>query len=142
MSVPTTIQSNQVPLSLSTDGITYKNVVCKRTWGFNLTSAVNTEETDCGVEKGLGAVDWTFNFEGVVNTTPNGATEMSAAVLIGLANNQTLTYVKALTGDGTGSNIYIQGSGYITDFSIENSVGSLIAFTFTFNGVGAVDITA
>ena len=67
MSVPTTVQSNQIPLALSTDGgVTYKNVVCKRAWNFAGTTAVNAEETDCGVSKGLGAPDWTMDFEGVV----------------------------------------------------------------------------
>lgn len=141
MSTPTTFQSNQVPLAISTDNITYKNVVCKRAWNFNGTTSVNTEETDCGIEKGLGSPDWTMDFEGVLNTTPNGATEMSAAAMIALWLNQTLSYVKTQTGAGTGSNLYIQGSGYITDFAVQNQVGNLIAFTFTFNGTGVPDIT-
>lgn len=141
MSVPTTIQSNQVPLQLSTDGVTYKSVVCKKSWNFNGTTPVNAEETDCGVEKGLGAVDWTMDFEGVLNTTPNTGTEMSAAAVTSLWVNQTLTYIKTQTGDCVTPNMYIQGSGYITDFKVTNSVGNLIAFSFTFNGVGTPDIT-
>lgn len=141
MSTPTNIQSNLVPLALSTDGITYKNAVCKRAWNFNGTTAVNSEETDCGIAKGLGAIDWTMDFEGVVNTTPNGASEMSAAGLAALWLNQTLTYIKTLTGDGTLQNLYIQGTGYITDFAVQNQVGNLISFSFTFNGVGSPDIT-
>ena len=141
MSVPTTFQSNTVPLQLSTDDVTYKSVVCKRAWNFNGTTPVNTEETDCGVQKGLGSNDWTMDFEGVLNTTPNGATEMAAAEVIGLWLNQTTTYIKTQTGDGTGNNLYIQGSGYITDFAVQNQVGNLIAFSFTFNGVGNPDIT-
>jgi hypothetical protein len=140
MSVPTTIQSNQVPLQLSTDDMLYKSVVCKRAWNFNGTTPVNPEETDCGVHKGLGSPDWTMDFEGVLNTTPNTGTEMSASDVINLWLNQTLTYIKTQTGNGVAPNMYIQGSGYITDFAIQNSVGNLIAFTFTFNGVGNPDI--
>ena len=135
MSVPTTVQSNQIPLALSTDGgVTYKNVVCKRAWNFAGTTAVNAEETDCGVSKGLGAPDWTMDFEGVVNTTPNSPTELSAAAMGDLWQNQTLVAVKVLTP-------YVQGNGYITDLGFQNSVGNLMAFTFTLNGVGAVDFT-
>lgn len=141
MSVPTTVQSNQVPLSWSADAITYKAIVCKRAWNFNGTTPVNSEETDCGVQKGLGAPDWTMDFEGVVNTTPNSATEMSADELLAIWQNQTLGYIKTVTGNGVAHNLYLQGSGYVTDFAIQNSVGNLLAFTFTFNGVGAVDLT-
>lgn len=141
MSTPTYVQSNQVPLAISTDsGVTYKNVVCKRAWNFNGTTPVNAEETDCGVAKGLGAVDATMDFEGVVNTTPNSPTEMSAKQLADLWLAQTSVKIKALTGSG-GSNVYIQGDGYITDYAVQNSVGNLIAFTFTFNFVGAPDFT-
>lgn len=141
MSVPTTIQSNQVPLLLSIDNVTFRTVVCNRAWNFNGTTPVNSEETDCGVQKGLGATDWTMDFEGVLNTTPNSPTEWSAAAISGYWVNQTLMYIKVQTGNGAGSNLFITGSGYITDFAVQKSVGNLIAFTFTFNGVGAPDFT-
>ena len=51
-----------------------------------------------------------------------------------LWQNQTLVAVKVLTP-------YVQGNGYITDLGFQNSVGNLMAFTFTLNGVGAVDFT-
>lgn len=136
MSTPTTVQSNLVPLAISTDGgVTYKNVVCKRAWNFAGTTSVNTEETDCGIEKGLGAPDWTMDFEGVVNTTPNSPTEISASELGALWQDQTLLRIKVVTP-------YVEGGGYITDLGFQNAVGNLMAFTFTFNGVGAVDFQA
>lgn len=142
MSTPTYFQSNQVPLAISTDaGVTYKNVVCKRSYNFTGTTPVNSEETDCGVAKGLGAIDWTIDFEGVVNTTPNSPTELSAKELADLWLNQTSVLIKTTTGS-TGSNLYIQGAGYVTDYAVQNSVGNLMAFSFTFNGVGAPDFSA
>jgi hypothetical protein len=142
MSTPTTVQSNQVPMSISTDsGVTWKNIVCKRTWNFNGTTAVNSEESDCGIEKGLGAPDWTMDFEGIVNTTPTSTTEISAKDMGDLWLAQTLVMVKVLTGAGTGKNLYISGSAYITDYAVQNSVGNLLAFTATLNGVGAPDFT-
>lgn len=141
MSVPTFIQSNQVPLLLSTDNITFGAVVCKRAWNFNGTTPVNSEETDCGVAKGLGASDWTMDFEGVLNTTPTSPTELSAAVVAGYWVNQTSLYIKTQTGNGTGGNFFVTGAGYITDFALQNSVGNLVAFTFTFNGIGTPDFT-
>jgi hypothetical protein len=141
MSAPTYVDSKLVPVAISTDNITYKNVLCKRTSNFSLTSAVNAEESDCGISKGLGSVDWTQDFEGLVNITPNGATEMSASDILTIAANQTLAYIKWMTNDGTGKNLFVQGQGYITDFGTQLSTGNLAAFTFTFNGVGAPDIT-
>ena len=136
MSTPTYVQSNSVALAISQDsGVSYKNVVCKRSAGFNGTTPVNTEETDCGVAKGLGQPDWTMDFEGVVNTTPNGATELSASELSGLWLSQTQVLIKLLTP-------YVQGSGYITDYKTTYATGSLVAFSFTFNGVGNPDLTA
>lgn len=137
MSVPTTIQSKQVPMALSVDGVTYKNVVCKRTTNFNGTTAVNAEESDCGIEKGLGAPDWTMDFEGIVNTTPDSPTEISAAEIMGYWLNQTELYAKLQPG-----NLYIQGRVFLTDVGVQLSTGNLIAFTFTLNGIGVPDITA
>lgn len=141
MSVPTTLQSNLVPFALSTDEITYKNVVCKKAWNFNGTTPTNVEETDCGPLVGLGSNTWTFDFEMVLNTTPDGATQMSAKDVLSIWNNQTFAYAKVMYPANTGVNFYIQGAGYITSFVLQNTVGNLMTFTGTFSGNGAVDIT-
>lgn len=136
-----TVQSKAIPVLISTDGVTYKSIVCKRTWNFNATKAVNPEETDCGITKGLGAIDWTVDFEGVLNTTPESATEASFAEVAGHFLNETLLYVKIQSGDGSGGNMFISGRANITDFAAQNSVGNLQAFTATFNGQGDPDFT-
>lgn len=139
MSTPTTVQSNLVPVAVSTDGSTYKNVVCKKSWNFTGTTPTNIEQTDCGPLVGLGANEWSVQIEGVLNTTPNGATEVSLKEFLDYWVNQTLVYVKMLYPSNTGSNFYIQGSGYITSYSAVNVVGNLITFTATISGNGTVD---
>lgn len=141
MSVPTKIQSSATVILLSTDNITYKSVLCKRAWNFNGTTSVNAEEDDCGISKGLGAPDWTMDFEGSVNTAPDSATEISAKTLLDYWQNKTLLYIKTMTGDGTGSNLYIQGQGYVTDLTVSAPQGGIVGFNFTFNGEGTVDTT-
>lgn len=141
MSTPTTLQSNLIPFALSTDDITYKNVVCKKAWNFNGTTPTNIEQTDCGPLVALGSNQWTFDFQMVLNTTPNGATEMSAKDVLTLWNNQTYCYAKVLYPAGTGANFYIQGAGYISNFKLANQVGNLMTFDGTFSGNGTVDIT-
>jgi hypothetical protein len=141
MSVPTLIQSNTIPLQLSTDDITYKSVVCKKSYNFDFDTPVNEEETDCGKHVGLGAVGWKASFEGVLNTTPTSTTEYSAKDVLDLWLAQTLVYIKTVTGAGTGKNLYVQGSGYIVNVKVTNQVGNLIGFTFDFNGSGSPDLT-
>lgn len=142
MSTPTTIQSNLVPFAISTDDITYKNVVCKKAWNFNGTTPTTTEQTDCGALVSVGSNEWTFDFEMILNTTPNGSTEMSAEDILGIWNAQTYSYVKVLYPDPGGANFYIQGAGYITSFKLTNQVGNVMSFSGTFSGNGAVDISA
>lgn len=139
MSTPTTIQSNLVPFALSTDNITYKNVVCKKAWNFKGSTPTNIEETDCGPLVGLGSNNFSWDFQGVLNTTPDGATQMSAKDVLEIWNNQTACYAKTLYPSNTGANFYLQGAGFITSFEIVDQVGNLITFNATFSGNGTVD---
>lgn len=141
MSTPTVIQSNLVPFALSTDNVTYKNVVCKKAWSFKGSTPTSVEETDCGPLVGLGSNNFSFDFQMVLNTTPNGATEMSAKDVLTIWNNQTACYVKVLYPAGTGADFYLQASGYVSNFELQNTVGNAMTFNGTFTGNGTVDIT-
>jgi hypothetical protein len=138
----TTLQSNLVPIAISTDsGSTYKNIVCKKGWTFNHDTPVSEENTDCGSLVGLGANKWSFDVEGIMNTTP-ASTELSAEDLLSIANAQTLVAIRAQypTSGSPGTDLYVQGSAYITNLKITNAVGSLMSFTATVSGTGALDI--
>lgn len=138
MSTPTTLQGKLVPMAISTDGITYKNVVCKKVTNLNVDSAVNTEDTDCGPMVSLGSVNWTFDFEGVLNLTPDGATQMSANDILTLVNDQTQVYIKILYSPS----IYRQGTGYLSNYTEKYDTNTLVSFTCKFTGQGVLDITA
>lgn len=140
MSTPTTVQANLVPFALSTDDVTYNNVVCKKSWNFNGTTQTSTEQTDCGPLTAVGSNEFTFDFEMVLNTTPN-AGEISAKDVLTIWNNQTYAYAKVLYPNPGGTNFFVQGGGYITSFVLQNTVGNLMTFTGTFTGNGSVDIT-
>lgn len=142
MSVPTTIQSKSIPLLVSLDGgVTYKTVVCKTASNLNGTTATTSEDTDCGSFKAQGSADWNVDFTGVVNTSPNTATEISTAQLLAAWVNGVLVYIKFQTGNGLGNQIYAQGQGYISDFSMGLSIGALASFSMTIQGDGLLDIT-
>lgn len=140
MSTPTTVQSNLVPIAYSTDDVTYKNLVCKKAWNWNGDTPVNQEESDCGIHIGLGANAWSFDVELLLNTTPNGSTEVVFKDLLTDWSAQALRYVKVLYPAVTGTSFYIQGSVYITKFTINNQVGNLVNATLTFTGASSVDI--
>jgi hypothetical protein len=140
----TNLQSNLVPISVSADsGVTWLNVVCKKGWKFNHETSTTEEETDCGTLTGIGSNKWSFDVEGVVNTTPGAGSEVSAEGLLGYAHNQTALLVRAQypTSGSPGTDLYASGTAYITNLVINNSVGSLLGFTCTFKGTGTLDIT-
>jgi hypothetical protein len=138
MSVPTILASNQVPFALSLDGgLTYKNVVCKKLWGMTIDKTLVQEETDCDTLTAVGATKFSFNFEFVLNTTPNTATEISANEVAAAANDGTLGNVK-LQADG----YYRQGAGYITNYQENAPQGGMVTATGTFTGSGPLDLTA
>lgn len=138
MSVPTTLQSRLVPFAISQDDITYKNVVCKKAWNLNLDIAVTQEESDCSVHTAVATPKWSFDFEIVLNLTPNGATEVSANEVIALANAQTRFYVKVAYA----SSYYRQGAGYISNWRESAPQGGFITATGTFTGDGTLDTSA
>lgn len=138
----TTLQSNLVPLKFSNDaGVTYKSLVCQKGATFALDSPVTREETYCGSHVGLGAVTWGFDFDGVVNITPTGASEVSYEDLLGFASAQTLLYIKEEYPGSAGTDFYHQGTGYITNLQKVGQQGSLITFSGRFEGTSALDVT-
>lgn len=133
MSALTPLQSKNVPFAMGTDGITYKNVVCKKLSGLTLTPTIAEEETDCGPATGVGAVKFQFNAEVVLNTTPSGATEISSNEVFAWANAGTLVYV-LMSASG-----YIRrGSGYISNYQESLPQGGFVTATFTITGNGVV----
>jgi hypothetical protein len=138
----TTLQSNLVPLKISTDGgTTKKSIVCKKGFTFNHETPITEENTDCGVLIGLGSNKWSFDVEGVVNTTPTSGSEVSYEDLLGIANAQTQIDVYLDHPSGSGTDVYASGDAYITNLRFTNQVGSLHTFTATITGTGTLDIT-
>lgn len=139
----TTIQSNLIPIEISSDsGTTYKKLVCNQTWKLGQSVSVSEEETDCGTLVGLGSNKWSFDAAGVLNSTPE-STEISHEGLNTLFAAQTLILVRAQypASGSPGADLYAVGSAYITSLEVDKSTGSLMKFTATFTGNGVLDIT-
>lgn len=136
MSTPTTVQGKSIPLALSLDDSTYKNLVCSKAHDVTLDSSVNTEVSDCGTHAALSPVGLVMTFQGLVNTTPNGATEVTHDDLLQYANNQTKVYLKTQP-----QSKIIKGFGWITNFVSTKATESLYSFSFTFTGDGSATIS-
>jgi len=134
MSVPTALLSKLVPFALSTDGSTYNNVVCKKTWDLTLDKPLIQEDSDCGVITGVGnSTKWSFNFEFILNLTPDSG-QISADTVAGYANDGTLIYVKVVHA----SDYLRSGQGYITNYKESAPLNGFITSTGTFTGDGAI----
>jgi hypothetical protein len=143
MSNPTVLQSKLVPFTISTDGSTYKSVVCKKAWGLTIEPQVTEDESDCGPHTAVGTSKWSMDVELIMNTTPNGSTEISANTIAGYANDGTLIYMKIQypTSGSPGTTIYRQGQGYISNYKETASQGGFITATATIRGDGTLDLS-
>lgn len=110
MSNPTTIAAKTIPMAFSTDNVTWKNAVCLKTGDVTIDIPTSDEETQCGRLRSEAVQDCQFTFEIVANTTPNGATEISASTLLSYFFNRTSVYVRVQPG--TGMNIQAYGKLY------------------------------
>jgi hypothetical protein len=139
MSVPTPILASAVPVAISNDsGSTFKYVVCKKAWDYAGSATLIEEETDCDVLTAVGAIKNVFNFEFVLNTTPNGATEWGSDSIMTFFQNKTSLVVKFTSG----SSFYRSISGYISNYTETAAQGGMVIGKGTFNGSGSLDITA
>ncbi len=137
----TTLNGNDIPLKISTDGgTTYKSVVCATTSGIEMTRNISEKETKCGKLSTVGNLTWSANVEGVVNTTPAG-TEISYEDLLGIIVNNTATLIKIESPVAAGTDFYIQGTVIMTGLNLSMPSGDFVEFTCTLTGSGVVDIT-
>jgi hypothetical protein len=135
MSVPTQVLSNLVPFMISADGgVTYKNVVCKKLWDYTGTAELIQEPTDCDVLTAVGAIKNSFNFEFVLNTTPNGASEWGSNSVMGWFQNKTLITVKVSNGTTFIRSI----AGYISTYNETAAQGGMVTGKGTFSGSGSL----
>lgn len=132
MSVPTTQQGSSIPLTISEDNVTFKNLTCETSHDATFDSAVNQESSDCGKHTALDAVSLVMSFAGIVNTTLNGATEVSSDEIIDYANAQTGIYLKTQHG-----NRWISAYGYINNLVLNKLTNELLKYSFTFTADGA-----
>jgi hypothetical protein len=132
MSNPTTIAAKTVPMAFSTDNITWKNAVCMKVWNMNLDVPTTDEETQCGRLRAEGVKDCQFDFELVINTTPNTG-EISGKEILSWWDARTPVYVRVQPGTG----LNVQGYGKIYGYKTSgDGSASLYKVSGTFKADG------
>lgn len=135
------IQANEVSVQLSIDGgTTQKTLICETRSGVSMTRDTTSTQTKCnsGVAVvGIGALSWSFDFDAVVDTAPSGS-QVTYNDMLGWINAGTaITATIEFTGE-----FFHQGLVYVTDLSLDASVGETVKFSGTLSGSGALDIAA
>jgi hypothetical protein len=136
------IQGTSVSLQLRENGTTgaYLNVVCETTSSLSGSASVTTAVTKCNTITSVSAPTVTFAVEGVAETSPTSG-QVSVENMLGWFQGNTLLDIKYEDPEGSGTNFYIQGTGYMTEFGITSPAEGAVTFTASFQLTGSIDIT-
>lgn len=136
------IQGTSVSLQLRSNsyGGDYLNVVCETTSSLSGSASVTTSVTKCNTITSVSAPTVTFSIEGVAETSPS-AGQVSLEQLLSWFQGNTLLNIKYEDPEGDGSNFYVQGNGYMTEFGITSPAEGAVTFTASFQLTGTIDVT-
>ena len=135
------IQGTSVSLQIRQNGTTgdYLNVVCETTSSLSGSASVTTAVTKCNTITSVSAPTITFAVEGVAETSPS-AGQVSVENMLGWFQGNTLLDIKYEDPEGNGTNFYVQGTGYMTEFGITSPAEGAVTFTASFQLTGSIDI--
>lgn len=133
-----TFQSTSYPPEFSTDGTTWKTLICVQDWEWSGDNTVNKEDTFCGQVVGLGTPGVTGSANAVCDSTV-GSTQVTFEDALGWFTNG--TKVKFRTQDAAGANWYMQCDAYITSLQQSFAVGSVVKFSLGWESTGTLDNT-
>jgi hypothetical protein len=136
------IQGTSVTLQLRENSSSgdYLNVVCETTSSLSGSASVTTSVTKCNTITSVSSPTVTFAVEGVAETTPS-AGQVSLEQMLSWFQGNTLLAIKYEDPEGDGSNFYVQGTGYMTEFGITSPSEGAVTFTASFQLTGSIDIT-
>ena len=136
------IQGTSVSLQIRQNGTTgdYLNVVCETTSSLSGSASVTTAVTKCNTITSVSAPTITFAVEGVAETSPS-AGQVSVENMLGWFQGNTLLDIKYEDPEGGGTNFYVQGTGYMTEFGITSPSEGNVSFTASFQLTGTIDVT-
>ena len=137
------VNGKDVIVQVSTDGTTYKNLICEIANSVPLSRETTSVTTKCSggtTARAAGAYSWDVTGEAIVDTAPTSGQISYEDLLSGFLAT-TLYYVKVENPSASGTNFYLAGTAYLTSLELTNEVDGLSQFSFTFSGTGAIDNT-
>jgi hypothetical protein len=136
------IQGSAVTMQIRESGTTggYLNVVCETTSSLSGSASVSTEVTKCNTLTSVASPTITFAVEGIAETAPS-AGQVSVEQLLGWFTAKSLLDIKYEDPEGGGTNFYVQGTGYMTEFGITSPSEGNVSFTASFQLTGSIDVT-
>jgi hypothetical protein len=136
------ILGSSVTLQLRENGSTgaYSNVICETSSSYDGTASVTTTVTKCNTVTAVSSPTGTFSVDGIFETSPS-AGQVSAEQMNAWFHANTLLDIKYEDPESTGTNFYIQGTGYMTAFNITSPAEGNVTFTAAFQMTGTIDVT-
>ena len=136
------IQGTDVTLQLRESGTTgaYLNVVCETNSDMKGSASVKTEVTKCSTLTSVSAPVVSFSVDGIAETAPS-AGQVSIETLNTWFMNNTLLDIKYENPEGAGTDFYLQGTCYMTDFGITSPAEGSVGFSASFQMTGTIDTT-
>lgn len=133
------IDAINAPLELSTDGITYKTLVCLTSTGTNMSRDVTRTETFCGISVSLGNLQVTVPFAAICETAPT-VSQVTYKEMLGWMAGGTLLYWRIFNGT-SGSNFFTAGTAFVTSLDLTGDAGTTLTFSGQLDMTGTLDIT-
>lgn len=136
------IAGSSVTLQIKESGSTggYLNVVCETTSSLSGSASVSTEVTKCNTLTSVSSPTITFSVEGIAETSPSSG-QVSIEQLLGWFTAKTTLDIKYEDPESSGTNFYVQGLGFMTEFGITSPAEGNVSFTASFQLTGTIDIT-
>lgn len=137
-----TLQSSNLPLWLSSDGVTYKQLVCIENYTLKLDTINNKTQTFCGIALGVGITEFSIDASAVCELAKTATQVTNDDVASWQINNTILWFKMQFPSPGSSAtNIFFSGQVYVTGSTFVAAVNEVVKFTVAFTGTGTLDIT-
>lgn len=121
------------------DGVTWKVLVCAQAGRISSNSNITSESTKCGPIPGVGLPDWSTSGDGVANFEPTVGQVSLTDIMRWIQGTTKIRMRVQSPADGSfdiGEKYYREGEGYISTNEEDFSDGSVVKFSWEFNGAG------
>lgn len=135
-----------VPLEVDFTGVgsSYKILVCMQNFDLEVSSAIDTQETDCGQINTPGTPGSTVNFTAVCELVPSGSQATYKDCLAAqVANTKVKVRVQnpASGSVAQGAAFFVAYDAYFSNVILQKQTGTAITFTGTLTSASVIDVT-